>query len=84
MNKNLSKEKAYPLTHIKIENTWYWKCDICGKLLAPHKKEGVKKMWRNLQSKGAASKHLMTHDYNLVKHGRNVNEITIRQNRRRD
>ena len=57
------------LKHIKIGDTWYWECQICRRKLAPHKKEGASRMWRNFQSKGAASRHLMTHNKHLVHHG---------------
>ena len=60
------------LLHIKIDGIWYWQCNICGRNLAPHKEK-----WQYLQSKGAASRHLMTHDKNLVQHGRVIDDILI-------
>jgi len=67
---------TYKLSHIKIDDTWYWKCS-CGKLFVPHKKlDGQRGVWQNFQSKGAASRHLMTHDKNLVKHGRSIGDAT--------
>ena len=64
------------LIHIKIDGFWYWKCPICGRLLAKHTIGGVFRGRPNFQSKGAASRHLMTHNYNYVNHGRNVMEIS--------
>jgi hypothetical protein len=63
------------LKHVKIsDNVWVWQCPICDKLLAPHavKHPGLGQV---MQSKGAASRHLMMHDYNLVQHGRDINKI---------
>lgn len=60
------------LIHVRIFDTWWWECPICGDLLAPHK------MYRVLQSKGAASRHLGRHDPSFVNHGRNVIDITWR------
>jgi len=80
-NRNLIKISGLKLQHIKhcMDGNWYWVCPICGDWLAPHNMDihyGEDGAWRVLQSKGAASRHLMTHSPDLVKHGRSIVEIT--------
>jgi len=56
---------------IKVgENGWSWECPICGKLYGYHTEK-----WQRLQSKGAASRHLMSHDPSLVQHGRKIDDV---------
>ena len=65
------------LEHVKKGKYWYWRCPICNKLLSKHKvlSNGYRGMY-NLQSKGAASRHLGSHDPSYVNHGRNIMDIT--------
>ena len=52
------------LTHVKLKDgSWVWICPICKKQFGKHISCSD-----NYQSKGAASRHLMTHGYDLVKH----------------
>ncbi len=67
---------SFSIKHVKVAGVWYWVCS-CGKLLAPVKEEGTNagRHWlTNFQAKGAASKHLMTHNKNLVKHGQTIDD----------
>lgn len=66
--------------HNRENNTWAWLCIICGKIMAPHKMKvpyGNDGSWRVLQSKGAASRHLGSHNPGYVNHGRKIDDITI-------
>jgi len=62
------------LIHEKIKDgLWKWKCPLCSKELI-HRTDGSFNRMSNLQTKGAMSRHLMAHDYNLVQHGRSVTD----------
>jgi len=64
------------LIHLKDKDgLWYWKCMICGKEFSKYDLSGNNRMY-NFQSKGAASQHLMKHNYDLVKHNRTIEEST--------
>jgi len=68
------------LTHVKVDDVWFWKCPFDGLLLAPHQ-AGKGKGHEVLQSKGVASRHLAKHDPHLVYHGRIVGDIiNLRRN----
>ncbi len=58
-----------------VDGHWYWVCPICGEWLCPHRMDIHSESWRVLQSKGAASRHLMMHDSTLVQHGRKIQNI---------
>ncbi len=70
------------LIHVYNRKTdkWAWLCTLCGKIMAPHKMKishGVDGSWRVLQSKGAASRHLGSHNPKYVNHGRHIDKITM-------
>jgi len=74
---NININKGKKLTHHLhcINGNWYWVCPICGEWLAPHRMDIHTESFKVLQSKGAASRHLMRHDPSLVQHGRKINDI---------
>ena len=77
-------QRGERLIHVyKVEKdgnkTWAWMCSVCGKIMAPHKMNvphGENGSWRVLQTKGAASRHLGSHNPEYVNHGRYVGDIT--------
>ena len=83
-SRNFSR-RGERLIHVyKVEKDgnkiWAWMCSVCGKIMAPHKMDtpyGEDGSWRVLQSKGAASRHLGSHNLKYVNHGRNIYDITM-------
>lgn len=65
-------EKAQLIHKKDYDGLWYWVCPICGKYMAPHNMDIKSESWKVMQCKGAASRHLMTHDSSLVLHGRKL------------
>jgi len=82
--KIVENNKSAFLVHQKIFDTWVWVCSLCGQQLAPVKVDEKAKnkngmlAQANLQSKGAASQHLMTHGKDLVQHGRTISDTQYR------
>jgi len=65
------------LEHIKhcMNGYWYWICPICKEWLFPH--ESGKGMGHFvLQSKGVATKHLISHNAGYIPKGESITEIT--------
>jgi len=63
------------LIHKKIsDGLWAWVCPICSKEFR-HRTDGLNR-WTNIQSKGAASRHLGSHDKDLVDHGKSIEECS--------
>ncbi len=64
--------------HNRKTDEWAWLCALCGKIMATHKMKvpyGEDGSWRVLQSKGAASRHLGSHNSGYVNHGRKIEDI---------
>ena len=58
-----------------IDGNWYWICPICGEWLFPHE-AGKGKGHYVLQSKGLATKHLISHNAGYIPKGESITEIT--------
>lgn len=65
------------LDHIYLNGYWYWQCPVCDELLCKHE-SGKGKGHQVLQSKGTATKHLISHNAGYTPKRIPIQEITSR------